>query len=576
MEDNNKTALWFVLNDATGEVQANFDPACQMQINPGQFRQAMQDAGYGEYHMLDGQLNAFLAAARTSKEVLTWLVAKREDAEITLTVDEDWMVARLTVVPARGGKPVTMALINEQLRERQISHGILHAEIDAIIAGERCENRIIAQGQFAQEGVATRFESLLEQKQQALSHIDEMAVVKFNDLSHLLLVEPGDQLMRRHPAVQGTNGINIRGEVAMSPALPDLPFATEYPGAKVSDNDVNLLIATLAGQPTLCGHGVKVNPVVELDNVNLKSGNIEFDGTLHVEGDVIAGMRIKVTGDVIIRGTLEAAEIIAGGNVSVDHGIVGHADTRHGTHGLPPDTARVRCQGSVQAMFVECAHIEAGDSIFIERSARQCELTALNNIVVGKPGSKQSQIVGGVTQARHLIQALSIGASSGTKTHLRIGHDPYADDEVEVKERYLKAKHQELEQVRKLLAFFKQNPKKGEGGVLQKVDTTRAQLIGEIGRGMLELEALREKVALDQDARIEVGNTVYFGTEVKMDNQTWRANDDMSGTIIGWQDGQLISGIDPVRYHTEREESKEQAKAAEAGKTGGAAPQRFG
>lgn len=576
MEDNNKSALWFVLNEATGDVQVNYDPACQVQLNPGMFRQAMQDAGYGDYHMIDGQLAAFLAAARTSKEILTWLIAKRQDAEVNLMIEEDWMIARLTVVPARGGKPVTMAMINEQLRAQQISHGILHAEIDAIVAAGQCESRIIAQGQFAKEGTPTRFESLLEEKQQELSHIDEMAVVKFRDLSHLLIVEPGDRLMRRHPAVQGSNGINIRGEVAMAPALPELPFATEYPGAKVSDNDVNLLVATLAGQPTPYGHGVKVNPVVEVENVDLKSGNIEFEGTVHVAGDVIAGMRIKVSGDVIIRGTLEAAEIIAGGNVSVDHGIVGHADSRHGAQGLPPDTARVLCQGSVQAMFVENAHIEAGDSIFIERSARQCELTALNNIVVGKAGSKQSQIVGGVTQAKHLIQALSIGASSGTKTHLRIGHDPYADDEVESKERYLKAKHQELEQVQKLLAFFKQNPKKGEGGMLQKVDATRAQLIGDIGRGMLELEALREKVALDEDARVEVGNMVYFGTEVKMDNQTWRAKDDMSGTIIGWQEGQLMPGIDPVRYHKEHEAQKEQAKAAEAGKTGGSAPQRFG
>jgi uncharacterized protein (DUF342 family) len=573
MEENNKHALWFVLNEETGDLQANYDPANQVQLNPGMFRQAMSDAGYGEFHLLDGQLNAFLAAVRTSKEILTWLIARREDAELTLTIDDDWMVARLTVVPARGGKPVTMALINEQLREHQISHGILHAEIDAIIATGQCENRTIAQGQFAIEGQPTRFESLLEQKQHELSHIDEMAVVKFRDLSHLLLVEPGDHLMRRHPAIQGKNGINIRGEVAMAPALPELPFATEYPGAKVSESDVNLLVATLAGQPTLCGHGVKVNPVVEVEHVNLKSGNIEFDGTLHVAGDVIAGMRIKVTGDVIIRGTLEAADIICGGNVSVDHGIVGHADTRHGAHGLPPDTARVRCQGSLQAMFVENAHVEAGDSIFIERSARQCELTALNNIVVGKAGSKQSQIVGGTAQAKHLIQALSIGASSGTKTHLRIGHDPYADDEVESKERFLKSKHQELEQVQKLLAFFKQNPKKGEGGVLQKVDGTRAQLIGDIGRGMLELEALREKVALDEDARIEVGNMVYFGTEVKMDNQTWRPNDDMSATIIGWQEGQLMSGIDPVRYHKEHEAA---AQKEEQTKTSGSSPQRFG
>jgi uncharacterized protein (DUF342 family) len=546
--EENKPSLWFVMNEVSGDLQVNFDPDGHAAPNPVIFRQAMEDAGYGGVQLLDGQLNAFLAAARTTKEVLIWLIGKRRDAEISIRIDDDWMSASLTIVPAQGGKAPTLAGINDLLRTHQISHGILHAEIDAILAAGSCENRVIARGQTPVEGQPTRFESLLEQKQHELSHIDEMAVVKFRDLSHLLLVEPGDHLMRRYPPVAGSNGINIKGEVAFAPTLDDLKFATNYPGAAVSPLDPDLLIATLAGQPTPTGNGVGVNPVVNVESVDLSVGNIEFEGTLNVAGDVIAGMRIKVTGDVIIQGTLEAAEVIAGGNVAVGGGIVGHADARHGAHGLPQDTARIRCKGSLQAMFVENAHIEAGDSIFVERSVRQCELIALNDIIVGKAGSKLSQIVGGTSQAKHLIRVLTLGSSAGIKTHVQIGHDPYADDQIETKERFIKAKHQELDQVQKLLAFFKVNPKKGEGGIAQKVDATRAQLIGEIGRAMLELEELRQNVALDQDARVEVGKMVYFGTEVKMDNKTWQAKDDISATIIGWEDGQLTPGIDPSRY----------------------------
>ena len=575
--EENKPSLWFVMNEGTGDLQVNFDPEGHAAPNPVIFKQALQDAGYASVQILDGQLNAFLAACRTTREILTWLIGKRRDAEITLIIEDDWMSASLTIVPAQGGKTPTLVGINDLLRQHQISHGLLHAEIDAILAAGGCENRVIARGQLPVDGTPTRFESLLPQKQNELSHIDDMAVVKFRDLSHLLLVEPGDHLMRRYPPVQGSNGINIKGEVAFAPPLADLKFATDYPGATTSVSDPDLLVATLAGQPTLMGNGVGVNPVVTLEKVDLSTGNIEFEGTLHVDGDVIAGMRIKVTGDVIIRGTLEAAEIIAGGNVSVDGGIVGHADNRPGSHGLPPDTARIRCKGSVQAMFVENAHVEAGDSIFIERSVRQCELIALNDIIVGKAGSKLSQIVGGTSQAKHLIRVLTLGSSSGIKTHIQIGHDPYADDLIDTKERFLKAKHQELEQVQKLLAFFKVNPKKGEGGIAKKVDATRAQLIIDIGRGMLELEDLRQKVALDEDARVEVGKMVYYGTEVKMDNNTWQAKDDLSGTIIGWENGQLTPGIDPARY---KEADKAAAEARETNVPSEVkvppAPQRFG
>ncbi len=548
--DEAKPGLWFVLNEETGDLQVNFDPDGHTPPNPLLFKQAMADAGYGEVDLLDGQLNAFLAAARTTKEILTWLIGKRRDAELSFSIDPEWMWIDISIVPAQGGKPVTMVMINDILRENNITHGILHAEIDAVLAKGACEHYVIARGEVPVQGSPTRFESLLDQKLHELSRIDELAVVKFRDLSHLLLVQPGDPLMRRIPPVQGSNGINIMGEVAFAPPLADIQFAAEYPGSALSPTDPNLLVATVAGQPSVLpsGVGVMVNQVVKVANVDLSIGNIEFEGTLHVDGDVIAGMRVKVTGDVIIRGTLEAAEVIAGGNVAVDGGIVGHADMRSGSQGLPRDTARIHCKGSCQAMFMENAHVEAGDSIFAERSVRQCELIALNQIVVGKAGSKLSQIVGGNIQAKHLIRVLTLGSAAGTKTHLRIGHDPFADGILETKALALKSKHHELEQLKKLLAFFKANPKKGEGGVLQKVLATQAQLVADIGRGMLELEALKEQMALDEDARIEVGKMVYFGTEIKMDNKIWQAKDDLLGTIVGWQDGQLMQGIDPNRY----------------------------
>ncbi len=552
--EENKPSLWFVMNDETGDLHVNFDPDGHAPPNHVIFKQVLEDSGYGHLQILDGQMNAFLAATRSTKEVLTWLIGKRRDAEIELTIDDDWMAAHLTIVPAQGGKPATRVSINDLLIQFKISHGILHGEIDSALAAGRCEHRLIARGDEVKEGVETRFESLLEEKQHELSHIDETAVVKFRDLSHLLIVGPGDRLMRRFPAIQGSNGINIKGDVAFAPTLPELAFATEYPGAAPHPNDANLLVATIAGQPTRIGHGVKVNPVIDVEKVDLSVGNIEFDGTVHVNGDVIAGMRIKVSGDVIIRGTLEAAEIISGGNVSVDGGIVGHGDARPGAHGLPKDTARVKCNGSCQAMFIENAHIEAGDSIFVERSVRQCELTALNDIVVGKEGNKVSSIVGGVSHAKHLIKVLTLGSSAGIKTLIQLGHDPYADDDIAAKENVLKSKHQELDQVQKLLAFFKVNPKKGEGGLAQKVDVTRAQLVSDIGRGMIELEEIKAKLALDEDARVEVGKMVYYGTEVRMGNHVLQIKDDMSATIIGWKDGNVVTGLDPISSDKKKDE----------------------
>ncbi len=551
---SHEIALWFLLNEDTGELQAHYDPAANRPVNNSVLKEALLDAGYGNFKLDDNAVSDFLAHSRSSKEVLIWVIGRRRDAECNLDLADDLMGAYLTIVPAEGGRSITTMQVDELLRLNKVSYGILHQEIAKAIALGSCENLLIARGDPPNEGIPTNFKSLLDEKKEELSHVDDKAIVKFRDLSHLLIVQPGDRLMQRFPPIQGTNGIDITGQVAFPKALPELHFGHDYPGAAPAD-DPDVLVALIEGQPVLTGHGVMVNPVIEVPNVDMSVGNIVFDGTLHVNGDVIAGMSIKVTGDVIIRGTLEAADVEAGGNVAVSGGVIGHGDSRPGATALPADTARIRCKGSVQALFVENAHIEAGDSIYIDRSARQCELIALNDIVVGKAGSKISQIIGGVTQARHMIQALVMGAPSGVKTRLLVGIDPFADEAILNKQRILQKKNEELEKLLMLIKFFKANPKKADAATMAKISSTGQMLTTEIAVLNQELTQLNENLKCDEDAHIEMGKTVHFGTEVKIGKQVWVAKDDMPGTTLGLTDGQIVSGYQPKEKTKPKDES---------------------
>ena len=546
-EQTHEVALWFLINEDTGELQAHFDPTLNRPINMSMLRQELDVAGLADFKLDENAVNDFLAHARSSKQVLIWVIARRRDGECSLRLADDLMTAHLTIIAAEGGKSVTAQDVDELLRLNDVSFGILHQEIAALLAAGECEDAVIARGEIPHEGIPTSFKSLLHEKELELSHIDEKAMVKFRDLSHLLIVQPGDRLMQRIAPIQGTTGIDVKGQVAFAKPLPDLHFGHDYPGAAPSPDDPDILIALIEGQPVLTGFGVMVNPVIEVPAVDLSVGNIVFDGTIHVNGDVISGMSIKVTGDVIIRGTLEAAEIEAGGNVAVSGGIIGHADMRPGATGLPQDTARVRCKGSLQALFVENAHIEAGDSIYVDRSVRQCELIALNDIVVGKAGSKISQIIGGSSQAKHLIKAMVMGAPSGVKTRLQVGLDPYVDQIIAQKQKLLQKKNDELEKLLKLVMFFKANPKKADPATITKILSTGQMLRDEVAVLNQELLQLTENMNVDENASIEMGKGVHFGTEVRIGKQVWIAKDDMPGTTLGVVNGQIVSGFTPSK-----------------------------
>ncbi|WP_158590480.1 DUF342 domain-containing protein [Noviherbaspirillum cavernae] len=538
MEATNLQPLSLSLDQASGELRVRFNPAAGMPPpDRTGIRQELSSKGWGSFYFDDKAVIEFIGACRTAAEPLEMTIGARRDGEFALKVSEDMLTAWLTLVPACGGEAVTQSELSDALRAEGIVYGIRHDEIKAAFAAGQCERLAIACGEPVVEGEPTRFETLYDRAEDP-PPAEDLDRIKYTDFCHILLVQTGDALMRRIPPVPGKNGTNIKGHPLLPQPTPNIAFLNDLKGAALDQKDPNLLIATSGGQPALAGNGVTVNPVIEVLDVDLGTGSIEFDGTLRVGGDVKAGLRIKVTGDVVVNGTVEAAEIVAGGNVAVRNGIVGHLDSRSGAQALPDTTTRIFCEGVVQALFMENAHIEAGKSIVIERSARQCELLAREEIVVGKEG-RNGHIVGGSAQATNRIATGTLGTTTGIKTQLQVGLDPYLEKQIAEKDAEFKRRCDELDRVIKLMTFLKQNPKKGEGGIAEKAEATRRQLLAMIDTLTAELKSLRARLELAEQAQVEAAVAVCYGVEVRIAQQVWQAREDGGRTVIQLKGGKM-------------------------------------
>ena len=80
-------------------------------------------------------------------------------------------------------------------------------------------------------------------------------------------------------------------------------------------------------------------------------------------------MEVRVTGDVVVNGTMEAALVEAGGSVTVKGGIIGMAEAMQDASG-PARTAHIVCGGELKARFIENAIISAGQNVEVEREIR--------------------------------------------------------------------------------------------------------------------------------------------------------------------------------------------------------------
>jgi uncharacterized protein len=535
--------LSFTFDPVSGDLLANYAP---LPGGPGLdsalLRAALDEQGYGEFHFADKALDGFIVKAREAQAPLSLPIGKRLDAELKIVATDNLMTAFMTLTPAKGGKALGLEDILAALQQQGFTFGIAQDAIEAALARGHCERLAVAQGIPPVPGCAAHFKNLLEEREKHLLEADENAVVLYRDLSHLLLVKQGDLLLRRIPPLPGCDGTNIKGQVVSAPALPEIQFADKNQGAVLDPQDANLLVAACAGQPVITRNGALVNSMLEVNDLDLATGNIEFDGTIRIKGDVKAGMRLKASGDVIVLGTVESAHISAGGNVAVKGGIIGRPNAQAGGVGLPADTARIECGGTLQAVFLEHARVKAADSIHIDFYARQCELFARNEIVVGKRGAKNSHLAGGIAQATMLVKALNLGTPTGLKTLVQVGSDPYITQEIADKEVVFKRKLAELDQVQKLIAHFKLNPQKAAGGVGEKIEATRKQIASAIFILIEEKNELTAKLSLTQQARVEIGEALFDGVEIRIGKQVGRVRERHGACSARLAEGVIVVG----------------------------------
>src|SRR5690606_22320245 len=121
--------------------------------------------------------------------------------------------------------------------------------------------------------------------------------------------------------------------------------------------------------------GVRVDPTLRVENVDLNTGNIDFDGSLEVSGDVTSGFVVQATGDIFIRGTVEKARVEARKNLVVTGGVIGEDLGRDDDNNLILRT-HLKAGGTLSAKFVSLAELAAGEDIQVREYVMQSHLRA--------------------------------------------------------------------------------------------------------------------------------------------------------------------------------------------------------
>ncbi len=431
-------------------------------------------------------------------------LALRRDASIDIRISGDEMLAELTVLPAQGGKTVSLEDLNRALGESGVVFGIDDAAL--LQASERngCASVAIARGALPQDGSDAVFEELIAHPADRAPKVNADGLIDYRERGTIDVVTPGMPLMRRHPATPGKDGCTVRGRVLTARPGRDEPFAADLAGAQTAMDNPNLLEASVAGQPVLVKHGVMVEPVLQVAEVNMTTGNIHYDGSIQVKGDIVQGMKVKASGDIVVAGMVDGGILQAGGDILISGGVIAHATLSAG--------------GCVSARFAQDVKIRAGTTIALADMALECELESLNQIVIGAQSQGRGRLVGGSATAMMLLSVPVLGSAKARLTKVVMGVNAGLMTRHAELEQLLEKEKSNEETLEKLIkqVVAAKDPK----GLLPRIQASRQHALQVWGQLLVEKKAVEQQIALALDARVDVSAGVggavdlMFGTHI--------------------------------------------------------------
>ena len=382
-----------------------------------QLQQLLQEKHYDTWRIDENALQE-VATASNKTTPIKLAVAECVSATAELAISSDKMLCEITISRAWGGEQISEEAVKELLQEHSIAKELIDIEVlnEAVKLsreGQDVEVTTIAAGKPPEHGKDSQFSVLFELPEPTSATEENDGTTNYFETHQYPTIQPGTELMRREAPTNGTDGINVEGHPLKAKPGKQLKFA-KCEGAEVSSDDDNLLLATRKGHPVIARQGVSVSDTLELKNVDLTTGNIHFDGSVSILGNVCSQTTVEASGDVNIRGYVENATVIAGNDIVVGAGVLSE---QVGDEESPEFTSNLKAGGNIQARFFNQTDARANGNIIAAQYAMNSRLVATQKILLGDGGGK-GVLLGGQAFAGAGAELNTLGSSAYVKTEL--------------------------------------------------------------------------------------------------------------------------------------------------------------
>lgn len=212
----------------------------------------------------------------------------------------------------------TQREISDLLASKGVRYGIIKEELENICEEYEVTNRLIAKGVPVVDDVSDQIQLSFNESEELIHYQDTETKVDYRNRFLIANVKVGDVIAKIVPGKVGNDGQDVFGTPLKRKTAKKTVFKVGE-GCKLENNNV---IATAEGKPAFKSNTFVINKLYKVDQVDLKSGNIDFVGNVEVAGEVGEGMEVKAGSELHVGKNSESAVLRAGGRITIDGNVL--------------------------------------------------------------------------------------------------------------------------------------------------------------------------------------------------------------------------------------------------------------
>ncbi len=299
--------------------------------------------------------------------------------------------------------PPLLGDLQAALTEKGVLYGINEEFLQSLTQDPIFNKQlVVAQGKKPTVGQDGSLRFLVSTERDLRPAIREDGTADYKDLGYVHNVEKGQPLCDIIPPEKGEDGMDVLGQVLEGIYGREAP-SPQGLGTEISEDGLQLL-AAVSGNAVVHKNVVTVQEVLKIKgNVDNSTGDIYFVGDVYVGGDVFSGFTVSGV-NLIIRGNVEGATLIAAGNVSLAQGMNGM------------NRGVINAVGSVKAKYLQNCTIKTEGDVYADTimySHLECDGSV-------ELGGKRATLIGGRSYLAGRLIAKTLGTEAHTATEINM------------------------------------------------------------------------------------------------------------------------------------------------------------